>query len=298
MEALVKNLSGALKVRLAGLTWMSPETRKKALEKWATFKPKIGYPDEWRDWSGLETGRESYLANVNAARAFNRKWDLSKIGKPVDEDEWSLSPQTVNANYSPLRNEVTFPAAILQPPFFDPAADDALNYGGIGAVIGHEMIHGYDDQGSRFGSTGKFENWWTDADAKGFADRTNQLIAQYDGYEALPGKKVSGKLTLGENIADLGGLAVALDALHNAVGKTPDPKVEGMTRDQRFYANWGTVWRRAYLPDELAMRLVADPHAPSAFRANGPPSNLESFARAFGCKAGDAMVRAERIVIW
>ena len=300
MQELVKNLSAALKVRLENLAWMSPETKKKAIEKWGAFTPKIGYPDKWRDWSGLRTNRESYLGNVLAAAEFNYKYGLAKVGKPVDPTEWTLRPQTVNANYHPLRNEITFPAAILQPPFFDPQADDALNYGGIGAVIGHEMIHGYDDQGSRFSASGKFENWWSPEDAKGFAARGEKLVAQFDAYEVAPGKKVNGKLTLGENLADLGGLAVAYDALQRATAGKPDPMVEGMTRDQRFFANWATVWRRAYTPEEAAVRLVTDPHAPSMFRAVGTPSNMEAFAKAFGCKPGDAMVRDGdgRIVIW
>ncbi len=300
MEELVKNLSAALKGRIENLAWMSPETKKKALEKWATFTPKIGYPDKWRDWTGLETSRASYIENVLAANAFNYKWNLSKVGKPVDKSEWGMSPQTVNAYYNPLQNEIVFPAAILQPPFFDAKADDALNYGGIGAVIGHEMIHGYDDQGSRFGPTGNFENWWTDADAKGFSALTGKLVAQFDGYEAMPGKKVNGNLTLGENIADLGGLAVAYDAFQRASAGKPDANVEGINREQRFFLNWGTVWRRNFTPKELEVRLVTDPHAPANFRAVGSPSNHPAFATAFSCKAGDAMLRdgEKRIAIW
>jgi putative endopeptidase len=299
MEALVKNLSEALKVRLENLVWMSPETKKKAMEKWASFTPKIGYPDKWRDWSGLQTSRDSYIGNVLAANEFNYKWNLSKIGKPVDRTEWAMSPQTVNAYYNPLQNEIVFPAAILQPPFFDAKADDAYNYGGIGAVIGHEMIHGYDDQGSRFGPSGNFENWWTPADAKGFSSLTGKLVQQFDAYEAAPGKNVNGKLTLGENIADLGGLAVAYDALQRA---QPDAKSNevGMTRDQRFFANWATVWRRNFTPEELNVRLTTDPHAPANFRAIGAPSNLPTFAKAFDCKPGDKMVRTgdDAIAIW
>ena len=300
MEELVKNLSMALKGRIENLAWMSPETKKKALEKWATFTPKIGYPDKWREWNGLQTSRNSYIENVLAANAFNYQWSLSKIGKPVDKTEWGMSPQTVNAYYNPLQNEIVFPAAILQPPFFDAKADDALNYGGIGAVIGHEMIHGYDDQGSRFGPTGNFENWWTEADSKGFSSLTSKLIAQFDGYEAAPGKMVNGNLTLGENIADLGGLAVAYDALQRASAGKPDPKVDGIDRDQRFFLNWGTVWRRNFTPKELEVRLVTDPHAPANFRAVGSPSNHPAFAKAFTCKAGDPMFRdgEKRIVIW
>jgi putative endopeptidase len=225
---------------------------------------------------------------------------LAKIGKPVDKTEWGMSPQTVNAYYNPQQNEIVFPAAILQPPFFDPKADAPLNYGGIGAVIGHEMIHGYDDQGSRFGPTGNFENWWTEADAKGFAALTQKLVAQFDGYEAMPGKFVNGNLTLGENIADLGGLAVAYDAMKRATAGTADPMIDGKNRDQRFFLNWGTVWRRNFTPEELNVRLVTDPHAPANFRAIGGPSNLPAFAAAFQCKSGDPMVRdgEKRIVIW
>jgi putative endopeptidase len=300
MQELVNNLGEALKARLEGLEWMSAETKKTALEKWASFTPKIGYPDKWRDWSGLTTSRESYLGNVLAARAFNYEWELSKIGQPVDKSEWGMSPQTVNAYYNPLQNEIVFPAAILQPPFFDPDADDALNYGGIGAVIGHEMIHGYDDQGSRFGPTGNFEVWWTDDDAKSFSAKTERLVGQFNEYEAFPGGKVNGKLTLGENIADLGGLAVSYDAMKAAAAGKEDPLTEGLTREQRFFLNWSTVWRRSFTPDELKVRLATDSHAPATFRANGAPSNLRAFAEAFSCKSGDAMARdgEQRIVIW
>ncbi|MCD9031520.1 peptidase [Luteimonas sp. Y-2-2-4F] len=300
MEELVGNLRDALKLRLEKLEWMGEETKRKAMAKWETFTPKIGYPDKWRDWSGLSTGRDSYIANVLAANEFNYRYDLAKIGQPVDRDEWFMSPQTVNAYYNPQANEIVFPAGILQPPFFDPDGDDALNYGGIGAVIGHEMIHGYDDQGSRFGPTGNFENWWTESDATGFKRLTDRLVAQFDGYEAAPGLKVNGNLTLGENIADLGGLAVAHDALQRAREGQADPQVDGLTQDQRFFLNWATVWRRNFTPEELKVRLATDPHAPANFRAIGAPSNLPAYAAAFSCEAGSPMVRAgeERIVIW
>ncbi len=300
MEGLVQNLRDALKARIEKLDWMSADTKSKAMAKWASFTPKIGYPDKWRSWDGLDTGRDSYVANVLNAIEFNYRYQIDKIGKPVDKTEWGMSPQTVNAYYNPQQNEIVFPAAILQPPFFDPAADDALNYGGIGAVIGHEMIHGYDDQGSRFGPSGNFENWWTDADSKGFKSRTDQLVGQFNQYQATPELKVNGNLTLGENIADLGGLAVAYDAMQRAAGDTPDPKLEGLTRDQRFFANWATVWRRAYTPDEMKVRIATDSHAPAIFRASGAPSNLPAFAAAFDCKPGDPMVLGDdkRVVIW
>jgi putative endopeptidase len=300
MQELVGNLSTALKGRIEKLEWMGPETKAKALAKWASFTPKIGYPDKWREWTGLVTSRSSYVENVLAAVAFNQAWELAKIGKPVDRTEWGMPPQTVNAYYNPQANEIVFPAAILQPPFFDAAADDAVNYGGIGAVIGHEMIHGYDDQGSRFGPTGNFEVWWTADDAKRFEEKTAKLVEQFAAYEALPGQKVNGALTLGENIADLGGIAVAFDALKAATAGKADPMLEGLSQEQRFFYGWGTVWRRKFTDDELKVRLTTDPHAPANFRAIGPPSNMPSFAHAFGCKAGDAMVRddARRIAIW
>ncbi|HDS0924719.1 TPA: M13 family metallopeptidase [Stenotrophomonas maltophilia] len=302
MQHLVENLSVALKARLEKLEWMGEDTRRKALEKWASFTPKIGYPDKWRDWSGFETNADSYLGNMQAARAFNYRYMLNKIGKPVDKTEWGMTPQTVNAYYNATKNEIVFPAAILQAPFFDAKADPALNYGGIGAVIGHEMMHGYDDSGSQFAANGNFDNWWTDSDRKAFTGRTDQLVAQFDGYESLPGVNVKGKLTLGENIGDLGGLTVAYDALQMALKENPKANVavDGHSQDQRFFMNWATVWRRNFTDGELRVRLNTDPHAPANFRANGAPSNMPAFAQAFECKPGDAMVRADdkRVVIW
>ncbi|MEF9977886.1 MAG: M13-type metalloendopeptidase [Thermomonas sp.] len=303
METLIKNLGDALKLRIEGLEWMSADTKKKALEKWASFTPKIGYPDKWRDFSGLTTNGDSYLGNMQAAQAFNYKWDIGKIGQPVDKTEWGMRPQTVNAQYNPLANQITFPAAILQPPFFDPKADDALNYGGIVAVIGHEMTHGYDDQGSRFDAKGTMldePGWWTQADLDSFKARTGKLVAQFDGYKASNGKALNGNHTLGENIADLGGLATAYDAFTKATAGQPDPKIDGLTRDQRFFYSWATVWRRNFTPEELEQRLQTDEHALASFRAIGAPSNMPAFARAFGCKAGDPMVRDgdKHVVIW
>jgi putative endopeptidase len=301
MEALVGNLMQALKGRLENLDWMSEETKAKALEKWSSFTPKIGYPEKWRDWSGLEVTGESYARNVMAASAFNTRFNLDKIGKPVDRSEWGMSPQTVNAYYSATANEIVFPAAILQPPFFDATADDALNYGGIGAVIGHEMLHGFDDQGSKFDARGNMSNWWTDADRANFTERTNKLAAQFSQYEALPGLFVDGNLGLGENIADLGGVTVALDALRAAQGESfVDPMVDGYSQDQRFFMNWATVWRIAFTDAQLRQQLTVGPHSPGMFRAIGAPSNLAAFAEAFGCQPDDPMVRdgEERVVIW
>jgi putative endopeptidase len=300
MEQLVGNLGTALGARIGKLEWMTEETKTKALEKLATFKPKVGYPDRWRDWSGLATDRTSLLANVHAATAFNYRWQLDKVGKPVDPNEWGMTPQTVNAYYNPLQNEIVFPAAILQPPFFDPSADAPMNYGGIGAVIGHEMTHGYDDQGSRFAADGNFENWWSEADAAGFAARTKQLVAQIDAYDALPGLKVNGALTLGENIADLGGLATAYDAMVMATAGADDTRIDGLARDQRFFLAFATVWRSQVTEERMRVVVATDPHAPPHVRAVAAPSNLPAFAAAFGCEEGAPMARpaADRVVIW
>ncbi len=301
MEKLVSNLSDALKLRLEKLEWMSPETREKALAKWASFTPKIGYPDKWRDWSGLSTSRDSYVGNFLAAQAFNHKFQMDKVGKPKDKTEWGMTPQTINASYNPLQNEITFPAAILQPPFFDANADAALNYGGIGAVIGHEMLHGYDDQGSRFDAEGSFVNWWQPEDTEGFKAKTAMLVEQFNSYEALPGKFVNGNLTLGENIADLGGLTVSYDAMQLAQGEGfSDPNIDGFTQEQRFFLNWATVWRRNYTDKEMGVRLTTDSHAPAKFRAMGAPQNMPTFVEAFGCEDSDPMVRSgdDRIAIW
>ncbi|HWL64156.1 MAG TPA: M13-type metalloendopeptidase [Steroidobacteraceae bacterium] len=300
MDELVANLSGALKARIENLSWMSDATRQRALEKWAAFTPKIGYPSKWRDWSGLATSRDSHFGNVMATVAFNQRWYTSKIGKPVDRTEWNMTPQTVNAYYNPLLNEIVFPAAILQPPFFDPAADDAVNYAAIGGVIGHELTHGYDDQGSRFGPGGNFEQWWTPDDEKRFKALTGQLVKQYNAYEVAPGLKVNGNLTLGENIADLGGISIAWDALQRATGGKEDPKIDGLSREQRFYYSWAAMWRQQDRPETLKVQLASDPHAPAMTRVNGPVANHPGFAAAFGCKDTDPMVNAgqKRVAIW
>ena len=300
METLVGNLREALKGRIENLTWMSDATKAKALEKWSAFNTKIGYPSKWRDWNGLVTSRQSYLDNIFAADAFNYRYELDKIGKPVDKTEWHMTPQTVNAYYDPQQNEIVFPAAILQPPFFDPKADDALNYGAIGAVIGHELTHGYDDQGARFGPSGNFEEWWTPEDKKKFEALTGKLVKQYSGYEPIPGEKENGNLTLGENIADLGGLNIAYDAMQRATKDQPDPKVDGLTRDQRFFLGYAAAWRDQVRPEALRVQLASDPHSPGAIRANGTPSNVPAFAAAFSCKAGEPMANAaeKQVVIW
>ena len=302
MQQLVNNLRDALKARIEKLTWMSDATKQKALDKWAAFNTKIGYPDKWRDWSGLATNRDSYYGNVAAANAFNYRWQLDKIGKPVDKSEWNLTPQTINAYYDPQNNEIVFPAAILQSPFFDPNADEALNYGAIGAVIGHELTHGYDDQGARFGPSGNFEQWWTKEDAAKFKALTAKLVTQYNGYTAAAGmtEKVNGNLTLGENIADLGGLNIAYDAFQKAVAGKPDPMTDGMTRDQRFFLGFASAWREKYTPELTKLIVASDPHSPDGVRANGTPTNIDAFAKAFGCKEGDAMVNSgnKKVAIW
>jgi putative endopeptidase len=301
-KELVANLQDALKARIEKLDWMSADTKKKAIEKWATFLPKIGYPDKWRDWSGIKIVPDNYYANVDAANKYEYDYQISKVGKPTDRLEWGMTPQTVNAYYNPTDNTINFPAAILQVPFFDAKADDGINYGGIGAVIGHEATHGYDDEGSQFDAKGNNENWWTKEDREKFDGRTDRLVKQFDAYEPLPGKHVNGKLTLGENIADLGGLNVAYDALQVALKKDPaeNKKIDGYTEDQRFFMNFARVWRGNILPQRQEVLLNADPHAPAKFRAIAAPSNMPAFAEAFQCKSGDTMVREgdKQVKIW
>ena len=302
-QELVGNLRTALRARIEHLEWMSDETKQHAIEKWETFMPKIGYPDKWRDWTGLAVTRDSYFGDVRAALKFDHDWRMAKIGKPVDRTEWSMTPQTVNAYYNSLQNEIVFPAAILQPPFFDMRADDALNYGGIGAVIGHEMTHGYDDRGSQFDAQGNYRNWWTPQDRKLFEARTDRLVKQFDDYVAIDDLHVKGKQTLGENIADLAGLNVSYDALQEALAKNPEEaakKIDGYTEDQRFFLNFARSWAESFKSEELKLRVNTDVHAPAMLRAIASPSNMPAFAEAFACKAGDPMVRAPdvQVKIW
>jgi putative endopeptidase len=300
--AMVDRLRDALGSRLRKLPWMSDATREIALRKLAALHVKIGYPETWRDWSGLATADRSLFANVRAARAFDRQWHAQRIGKPTDGSLWPMPAHAVNAGYDPQRNEIVFPAAILAPPFFDPDADLALNYGGIGAVMAHEMIHGYDDQGSRFGPDGRFENWWADEDRARFDALAARLVAQFDAMPAGGDGRVDGKLTLGENIADFGGLAVACDALRDAlaVDRRADPMIDGHTQMQRFFFGWATIWRQNLTPDEARFRRAFDVHAPSAARANAAAAALDAYAQAFGCEAGDPMRQPpeDRVAIW
>ena len=298
--ALVRDLQAALKARLARLDWMGDATKARAMQKFATFTPKIGYPDAWRDYSALAVAPGGYADNVRAATAFEARREYAKIGRPVDRGEWGMTPQTINAYYNPLQNEIVFPAAIMQPPFFDPAMDDAVNYGAMGSVIGHELMHGYDDQGSKFDARGNFASWWTEADRKQFEARTGRLVRQFDAYVAIDDLHVDGELTLGENIADLGGLLVAYDAFRTTAQAREGAKIDGLTPDQRFFLAFAQSWRRSYRPEALKLQVNTDPHAPARFRVLGPVSNMDAFASAFGCKAGDAMVNpAEtRVAIW
>lgn len=291
-RALVANLEAALRARLERLDWMTEATRRAALAKLERLDAKIGYPDRWRDYAGLKIDRASYYANVRAAIAFEARRRFAKFGRPVDRDEWDMTPQTVNAYNNPLRNEIVFPAAQLLPPYFDAGADDAANYGAIGAVIGHEMLHAFDDQGSKFDAEGNLRDWWDAADRARFEARTQPLVRQYDAYEPLAGRHVDGTLTLGENIADFGGLQVAWDAFRAASAGRDGALVGGLTPEQRFFVAYARSWREHERPERLRRQLLTNEHAPVRFRVNGPLSNLKAFAQAFGCKAGDAMVRA------
>ena len=297
-DELVHNLIRAMDARLAGLAWMTPETKAKARAKLAAFTPKIGYPDKWRDYSALEIRRDDPLGNAMRAGQFEYRRNLSKIGKPVDRGEWGMFPQTVNAYANPLMNEVVFPAAILQPPFFDANADDAVNYGGIGAVIGHEISHHFDDQGRKFDKNGNLADWWSAADIAQFKKLTDQMVAQYGGYEALPGKKVNGELTLGENIADLAGLAIAYDAYHMSLGGKPAPVIGGYTGDQRFFLGYAQVWRTKYRDALLGQLLTVDSHSPGTIRPL-VVRNFDAWYKAFNVRDGKLYLPPEqRIRIW
>ncbi len=302
MKELVANLIEAYRENIRSLDWMSAETRKRALEKLDKFTPKIGYTEKWRDYSKLQIDGDDLVGNVRRAAAFEQARNLAKLGKPVDRQEWGMTPQTVNAYYNPGMNEIVFPAAILQPPFFDMNADDALNYGAIGAVIGHEIGHGFDDQGSKFDGDGNMNNWWTEPDRKEFESRAKKLIDQYSSFETkqLPGLKVNGALTIGENIGDLGGLAIAYKAYRRSLkGKEP-PVIDGLTGDQRFFVGWGLAWRGKFRDAELARHIATNPHSPYEFRCNGVLRNLSEFYAAFGVKEGDKLWLApeQRVRIW
>lgn len=302
MTTLVKNLQTALGQHINNLTWMSDETKAKALEKLSNFRVKIGYPDKWIDYSALEIDpADSYWANIQKAIIFNQNRNLADYGKPVDKDRWYMSPQTVNAYYNPTTNEICFPAGILQAPYFNPNADDAENYGAIGVVIGHEMTHGFDDQGRQFDKDGNFSNWWTEEDAKAFTALADSLAAQFDAIEVAPGVHANGRFTLGENIADQGGLRVAYTAYHNALGEGNEGEViDGFTPDQRFYLSYANVWAGNIREAEILKRTKTDPHSLGKWRVNASLRNIEPFFKAFNITEGQPMFRpeAERVVIW
>jgi putative endopeptidase len=300
MDRMVAHLIDAYRHAFENNEWMSPETRQKALAKLATFRPKIGYPTKWRDYSKLEIRPDDLVGNFRRAMAFEWNRMLAKLGQPVDRDEWHMTPQTPNAYYNASLNEIVFPAAILQPPFFNFAADDAVNYGGIGAVIGHEIGHGFDDQGSKWDAAGNLANWWTKQDRAEFDRRGAVLAAQYDKFEPFPGFKVNGKFTLGENIGDLSGVTIAYAAYKASLGGKPSPTLDGFTGEQRFFLGFAQVWRCKYRDEELKNRLTTDPHSPAECRANGTPRNVEGFYSAFGLKEGDTMYLPpnQRVKIW
>jgi predicted metalloendopeptidase len=302
--AMVNDLKIALRRKIEALDWMGDETKKEALAKLSAMGVKIGYPDKWRDYNKLEIKRQSYVLNVFAGQTFEMKRHLARIGKPVDPAEWGMSPQTVNAYYSPSRNEVVFPAGILQPPFFFQFADDAVNYGGIGAVIGHEMTHGFDDSGRHFDARGNLRDWWTAEDAKRFLERGRKIVSQFDSYVAIDSVHVNGRLTEGENIADLGGVKIALSALESVLSRQTaeerEKKIDGLTQEQRFFLSYAQIWRSNVRPEYLRLVLNVDPHSPAPFRVNGPLSNLPEFAKAFGISQPSPMIRPadERVQIW
>ncbi|MCL5266911.1 MAG: M13 family metallopeptidase [Bacteroidetes bacterium] len=300
-EQMVHNLEVAFAQRIKKVDWMSETTRKQALIKLKTIVNKIGYPDKWKSYAGLDINRGPYVLNVIRANEFELNFELNKVGKPVDRTEWGMTPPTVNAYYDPSMNEIVFPAGILQPPFFNPTADDAVNYGGMGAVIGHEMTHGFDDQGSQFDAKGNLKDWWTKQDAVNFKKKADVLVQQFGSYTVLDSLHINGKLTEGENIADLGGVSIAFDAFERTLKGTPRPaKIDGFTPEQRFFLAWAQMWRENDTPQALRQRLIVDPHSPNEYRCNGPLSDFPAFYEAFGIKPGDPMYRAEdvRAKIW
>lgn len=300
MNTLVKNLMVAFEKRIDQLEWMGNGTKMKAKEKLSLFTPKIGYPDVWKDYSGVKVVPDDIIANMGEISEFERNYQINKLGKPINRNEWFMSPQTVNAYYNPLMNEIVFPAAILQPPFFNLEADDAVNYGGIGAVIGHEISHGFDDSGRKYDGKGNLVNWWTTNDQEEFETRSSKLVKQYDAFKPFPTESVNGKFTLGENIGDLGGMSVAYTAYQLSLQGKVAPVMDGFSGDQRFFIGWAQVWRRKYRDEELKKRLLTDPHSPSQYRCNGIVANLDPFYAAFMIKPDSKMHidLDKRVRIW
>jgi putative endopeptidase len=300
---MITNLKAALADRIKTLDWMDEPTKQEALKKLAAMNVKIGYPDKWRDYSLLKIDRGPYISNAMRAANFEANRELKKIGKPVDRTEWGMTPPTVNAYYNSHMNEIVFPAGILQPPFFHPKADDAVNYGGMGAVIGHEMTHGFDDQGRQFDAAGNLRDWWSPESAAKFKERSQAVVQQYSEYEPVPGTHINGELTLGENIADIGGVKLAYAALQKALDKNPQAraqKIDGFTPEQRFFLGWAQVWHANQREDDLRLRLNTDPHSPTHYRCNGPISNMPEFAKAFNLPDNCPMMRPadKRVNIW
>jgi putative endopeptidase len=301
---MVGNIKAAMADHIKQLEWMTPATKQEALKKLNAFTVKIGYPDKWKDYSALSISRESYLKNQLAAREWETRENLRRFGRPIDRTVWSMTPPTVNAYYNSSMNEIVFPAGIMQPPFFDPKADDAVNYGGMGAVIGHEITHGFDDRGRQSDAEGNLRDWWTQNDAAEFTKRADLVGAQYSAFAPLDSVFVNGKLTMGENLADFGGTALAYTALQKQLqqkyGRGPRPKYDGFTPEQRFFLAWAQIWRTSARPEFLRQQVLTDPHSPAQFRVNGPLMNMPQFYQAFGCKPTDKMVRAEgqRAKIW
>ena len=302
MLELVAHVREVFRDRLGKVDWMTPETRAAALKKFERFTAKIGHPEKFLDYAGLEVRRDDHVGNVHRAAVLANRRELDRIGRKVDRTEWGMTPQTVNAYFNPTQNEIVFPAGILQPPFFDSSMDDAVNYGAIGSVIGHEITHGYDDQGRKYDADGNLKDWWTEADAKEFGARAEKLVRQYGGYEALPGARINGQLTLGENIADLGGTSIAFEAMQRALAKDPAKRREigGFTPEQRFFLGYAQVWRVNTREAELRRRLVVDPHSPPQFRAYAPLLHQPAYIAAFGIREGDPMWLApeNRAKIW
>jgi putative endopeptidase len=300
VRALVENLRASYAQRIEQLTWMTPATKKVALEKLAAFHPKLGYPDKWRDYAGLSIVKGDAFGNDVRASVFEWRRQVLRLNDPTDRAEWGMTPQTINAYYNPTFNEVVFPAAILQPPFFDPHADAAVNYGGIGAVIGHEMGHGFDDQGAKSDARGVLHTWWDAADTEAFKQRTDALATQYDEFVVLPGLKVNGRLTLGENIGDLGGLSVAYDAYHRSLHGRPAPVRDGLTGDQRFFLAFAQIWRSLNRDEAMRSQVLSNPHSPPQFRVNGVVRNIDAWYSAFAVQPGDKLYlpSPERVRIW
>jgi putative endopeptidase len=300
MQRMVTNLLEAYRQSISAVDWMTPETKKAALDKLSKFMPQIGYPDVFRSYTGLVIKADDLVGNVDRLAKFESDYERAKLGKPVDRTEWGMTPQTVNAYYSPLLNKIVFPAAILQPPFFQFDADDAVNYGGIGAVIGHEIGHGFDDQGRHFDGAGALRDWWLPQDDQEFRKRASMLVAQYNAFTPLPGLHVNGQLTLGENIGDLGGLTIAYRAYKISLAGKPAPVIDGFTGDQRVFLGFGQIWRTKMRDEQMRVQVMSNPHSPGEYRANAPVSNVDAFYDAFNVKPGDKMYRPpqERVKIW